>query len=98
MEYLSYDSLYFQLYNVQLYWKEYGKYFTSISQYEIHCRDRFIYYDKDYNLHTVIIFEEGVEYIFLISSSRTSLYSIYYNSIRMLKLLVIYLDLNEIRY
>lgn len=42
MEYLSYSSVYFQLYNVQAYWKEYCSY--GYYDYEIQCKDRKIYY------------------------------------------------------
>ena len=30
MEYLSYNSFYYQIYNVQPYWKEYCRYITDV--------------------------------------------------------------------
>ena len=68
MEYLYYSSLYYQIYNVQPYWKEYCKY--GYYDYEIQCKDRKIYYSIYGELSSIYIIEEGIEYQIHIHKNR----------------------------
>lgn len=90
MEYLSYDSLYYQIYNVQPYWKEYCRYITDVQRYTeyydsvyccsklcryiINCINREIIYSSNGLYMIIDKYSIDVKYIIIMKNTAINYY------------------------